>query len=1366
MITDQGEIAIQLFRTDDGEIEIEKYCLPRDGRTFSRDDTRDIYLQSTLQEQERQKAPFQYIKKKQVKAEPLDYHDGIKLKTYLNQTFEDGAREDIFKTFVQMKEDLPSGDIPRKAPRFEKYDSRARQDAIFSQVVQTIDDLEIREQYAGKKYKPVHLKVKPTLSSLPDQFRIERNIKGDPLAEMPVLTPFPPEYVPTGRYTQERKDKMQEEHMSDGFLWPEEIKCVNHLMNLQNEAFAWDDSERGRFKDEYFPPVEIPVVPHTPWVERNIKIPPGSFDEVCRIIKSKMDNGVYERSNSSYRSKWFCVVKKDGKLRLVHSLEPLNAVTIAHSGIPPATEDLAEQFAGRACGGMFDLYVGYDERMLATSSRDYTTFQTPYGALRLVTLPMGWTNSVPIFHDDVTYILQEEIPRIAAVFIDDVPVKGPATRYELAGGDYERHPANPGIRRFFWEHLQNVNRVLQRIKYSGATFSGKKSTICSAQITVVGHLCTYEGRIPAPDRLAKLEVWPECKDKSDVRAYLGTLGVCRIFIKDFAKVAQPLQKLVRNNVPWEWGEEQTNAQKALFKLLKESPALKPIDYDSPYPVVLAVDTSYIAVGFYIYQEHLQPDGVTVKKHFARFGSITLNATEADFSQPKRELFGLKRALEACMFWLFGCRKLRVETDAKYIKGMLDNAGNMPNATLNRWAEIIKNYHFTLVHVPGKTFGPDGLSRRRFCPGDEVHENAELDYEEAPELIGFENPSGSQLYSYESFCDHIDKRGGYMHTLAKNIYDFEDELRKAREENEMFKQEVRNQVSRGNVNPAQCAFFQQFVLTPIIPDLELKYNPDLQEIYEEDHRTATAKKQDDLLPVIKAWLFDPRVRPAGLDDHAYTKFVRYATHFFLDEEGRFYRKGIESAHKLVVDKAHRMYMLRATHDAVGHRGFFATNALISKRFWWPEMDSDVTWYVKTCKPCQERQKQLIDVPPTITHTPSIFQVIHVDSMQMSPPSNGKEHIAHGRCALTQWMEGVPLAKENTKALARWLFEDVICRWGCLLEIVTDNGGPWLAVAAWLRTKWNYHHIVISPYNKNSNGTIERAHWDVRQALVKACDGDPTKWFWFFHHIMWADRMTVRRRLGCSPFFAVTGAHPTLPLDVVEATWLVKLPGRPLTTEELIGFRARALAKHTQHVEQMRAKVDLNKRKNLIAFEKEHRHTIKDFRFEPGNLVLVRNSEIEASLNKKMKPRYTGPMIVLRRNRGGAYILCEMDGSVLQTKVAAFRVIPYWARHKVALPENLQTLIDVSAETLDKLTEEEETGEADLYKNRDWNFENVKLRIGELEDQENAAEEDLTADLLDGEFDREENDEMSDDGGPEEEPSVPRKSTRIKNKPITK
>jgi len=48
--------------------------------------------------------------------------------------------------------------------------------------------------------------------------------------------------------------------------------------------------------------------------------------------------------------------------------------TIAHLGLLPVTKELAMHFAERACSGILDLYVGYDERVLDTWSRDLTTF--------------------------------------------------------------------------------------------------------------------------------------------------------------------------------------------------------------------------------------------------------------------------------------------------------------------------------------------------------------------------------------------------------------------------------------------------------------------------------------------------------------------------------------------------------------------------------------------------------------------------------------------------------------------------------------------------------------------------------------------------------------------------------------------------------------------------------------------------------------------------------------------------------------------------------------------------------------------------------------------------------------------------------
>ena len=222
---------------------------------------------------------------------------------------------------------------------------------------------------------------------------------------------------------------------------------------------------------------------------------------------------------------------------------------------------------------MLNLYIGYDECGLSKLSRDLTTFQSPFGTLQLITLPMGWTNSVPIFHDNVTCILQPEIPDTTIPYIDDVPIRGPAEKYLLLDGTEECIPDNLGIHLFIWEYFQNLNRVVQHIKYCRGTFSGFKSTLCAEEIIAVRHCCTPQGRLPDPKYVDKISKWGLCKDVSEVWAFLGTVGVCRMFILHFAKRTNLLVNLTQKGVPFHFGPEQVAAQEDLKAALIASPTL-------------------------------------------------------------------------------------------------------------------------------------------------------------------------------------------------------------------------------------------------------------------------------------------------------------------------------------------------------------------------------------------------------------------------------------------------------------------------------------------------------------------------------------------------------------------------------------------------------------------------------------------------------------------------------------------------------------------------------------------------------------------------------------------------------------------------
>jgi hypothetical protein len=320
------------------------------------------------------------------------------------------------------------------------------------------DNYDLETSFSAKAYtayKTVDKKIKPVSGTFPESARVYRQFPHNPLEGLVPLSQNPPPFIPNNYMTQERMDSL--DLNKTGFLWPEEKKLFEQAMLNNQYALAFEEVDRGTFSDSYFTPYIIPTVPHIPWEYKNIPIPPGIKDKVIELLKHKMSAGVYEFSQSAYRSRWFCVLKKSGKLRIVHDLQPLNAITIRDAGLPPILDDFVEPFAGRQCYTVFDLFWGFDARKVDPSSRDLTAFLTPLGLLRITSMPTGFTNSPAEFQRCMLFILQDEIPDTANIFIDDLPIKGPAIQYLTKDGEPETLEENPGIRRFIWEHAVDVN---------------------------------------------------------------------------------------------------------------------------------------------------------------------------------------------------------------------------------------------------------------------------------------------------------------------------------------------------------------------------------------------------------------------------------------------------------------------------------------------------------------------------------------------------------------------------------------------------------------------------------------------------------------------------------------------------------------------------------------------------------------------------------------------------------------------------------------------------------------------------------------------------------------------------------------------
>ncbi len=146
----------------------------------------------------------------------------------------------------------------------------------------------------------------------------------------------------------------------------------------------------------------------------------------------------------------------------------------------------------------------------------------------------------------------------------------------------------------------------------------------------------------------------------------------------------------------------------------------------------------------------------------------------------------------------------------------------------------------------------------------------------------------------------------------------------------------------------------------------------------------------------------------------------------------------------------------------------------------------------------------------------------------------------------------------------------------------------------------------------------------------------------------------------------GIEPVLPFDLTLATFLVPNLANPLSTAELIATRIRQLQRREGDLAAIHSNVLKSRFESVRQFERQYENTIRNFDFRPGALTLVRNSSVETDLGRKAKPRYIGPMVVVRRTQNGSYRLAELDGTISNLCFAAFRLVPYHARTRTSIP----------------------------------------------------------------------------------------------------
>ena len=147
--------------------------------------------------------------------------------------------------------------------------------------------------------------------------------------------------------------------------------------------------------------------------------------------------------------------------------------------------------------------------------------------------------------------------------------------------------------------------------------------------------------------------FPLPKTVRDVKSFCAFIGYYRKFIRNFASIAKPLTLLTKNDVPFEWKQEQQKAFETLRDSLINAPVLA--HYDPKLPIEVRTDASGYGIGAVILQQHEKG-----WKPIA-FASRQMNIHEQNYPISEKECLAIIFALIKFKVYLEH-KKFRVVTD--------------------------------------------------------------------------------------------------------------------------------------------------------------------------------------------------------------------------------------------------------------------------------------------------------------------------------------------------------------------------------------------------------------------------------------------------------------------------------------------------------------------------------------------------------------------------------------------------------------------------------------------------------------------------------------------------------------------------------
>lgn len=395
----------------------------------------------------------------------------------------------------------------------------------------------------------------------------------------------------------------------------------------------------------------------------------------------------------------------------------------------------------------------------------------------------------------------------------------------------------------------------------------------------------------------------------------------------------------------------------------------------------------------------------------------------------------------------------------------------------------------------------------------------------------------------------------------------------------------------------------------------------------------------------AYILTQLNRPPQMSTSEYKRYLRKSRKFFVKDRTLFRQAAVNAPLQRVLDDPQaRQDALIAMHEDNGHRGPDGTFDLLRRRYWWEGMYSMCALHCKSCPECSFRNGHRRPGELTITQNHVVGERWYADALHI----DGTGCLFIAREALSRWPEArvySGTAKSlSAQQIARFLWEDIFCRWGTPFEIVLDGAQQHKGEVARLLSTYGVKRVRISPYHPQSNAVVEVGHKPILSALSKLSKGGIGSWKKHVPSVLWAERTTTVSTTGQTPAYLMVGREAVLPIELEHLTYGVLDWGSVRDRGTLLEHRARALEDMTTAYEEV--SIRQNRMREATKDYFDRRQAVDTAVLKTGSLVLVHKGELLTDFSHKLAFRWRGPFrIHAVLDTGNAYILEELDGTAL-------------------------------------------------------------------------------------------------------------------------